>query len=128
MTRRAPAADLARERSLRALDARMAALLDAGGPDLAGRTRAMLAGELDAPGMEGRKMAGPLFHDTAVNLRLPSALLARAEALAPSLADDPLLAAAGRGAGRATVLRLALARGLDALEAEFRTKRPKGRR
>ena len=51
-------------------------------------------------------------------LRLQPALLARAEALVPLLADDTRLAGLGT-VTRSTVLRVALARGLDALEAEY---------
>ena len=51
-------------------------------------------------------------------LRLQPALLARAEALVPLLADDTRHAGLGN-VTRSTVLRVALARGLDALEAEY---------
>lgn len=116
MTWRDPVTDLARERRLRALDARMRDLIATGDPELETRTRAVLAGELAAPDLTEEAMA---LHDRNVNLRLPHDLLERAEHLAPALAADPTLAAAGRGATRATVLRLAIVHGLNALEAQF---------
>jgi len=58
-------------------------------------------------------------NDAATQLRLPSDALARAEALIPALAKDPMLRAAGRGVSRSVVLRLAVLRGLDSLEAEY---------
>jgi len=53
---------------------------------------------------------------------MPAALAARLDALVPHLAEDPDLAAAGR-VTRSMVARLALARGLSALE---RSKRRRG--
>ena len=52
-----------------------------------------------------------------VTLRLPKALLARADALVPRLRENSDLAAFGR-LSRSVVLRLAVLRGLDALENE----------
>lgn len=57
-------------------------------------------------------------------LRLPDALLARVDALIPILERTPEGAAAG--VSRSYVMRLALARGLDALEADHGT--PKRRK
>ena len=50
-----------------------------------------------------------------VQLRLPEAYLARAEALVELLEGDPVLAASGRGT-RSAVLRLAIHHGLAFLE------------
>ena len=104
--------DLARERRIRRNLAKLRDLLDAD-PGLDERTRAMLAGELDSPDLEE-----PMAHDAAVNLRLPRALLDRAEALVPALESDPKLQASR--VTRAVVIRLALAKGLEALEDECR--------
>jgi len=105
--------DLARERRIRRHLAKLRGLLDAD-PGLDERTRAMLAGEIPCPDLEE-----PMAHDAAVNLRLPQALLDRAEALVPALEADVKLQASR--VTRAVVIRLALARGLEALEAEYRT-------
>ena len=58
-------------------------------------------------------------HNEQVVIRMPSALAARLDRLIPALAESGPLAAAGR-VTRSTVARLALARGLDALEAAER--------
>ena len=50
-------------------------------------------------------------------VRLPGALVDRAAALVPALEDDPKLGAGGT-VSRASVLRLALAYGLERIEAE----------
>lgn len=52
-----------------------------------------------------------------VTLRLPKALLARADALVPRLRENNDLFVVGR-LSRSVVLRLAVLRGLDALEIE----------
>jgi len=57
-------------------------------------------------------------NDRHVNLRLPSALMERIEALRPLVAMDPKLQAAR--VTNAVVIRLALIHGLDALEKEYR--------
>ena len=113
----APVADLARERRLRALDSELGELL-ARRPDLADRTRAMLASELPCPDLEDLedRMA---INDAATQLRLPAEALARAEALIPALEAEPMLQAVGRGVSRSSVLRLAVLRGLDSLEKEY---------
>jgi hypothetical protein len=59
-----------------------------------------------------------------VAFRIPQELIDRAEALVDLMATDPkVLALAGRPS-RAAVLRWAIARGLDALEAEYRPASP----
>jgi hypothetical protein len=55
---------------------------------------------------------------TTVQLRLPVSLLEEADALIKALSRDRTLSAAGR-ITRATVLRLALARGLESLTQEY---------
>lgn len=57
-----------------------------------------------------------MHHNEQVVIRMPSVLAARLDRLVPVLAESGPLAAAGR-VTRSTVARLALARGLDALEA-----------
>jgi len=64
-------------------------------------------------------------NDAAVNLRLPSSALARAEALVDDLAADSMLRASARGVTRSVVLRLAVLRGLDSLEAEHKSSKRK---
>lgn len=100
-------ADLARERRIRGKLDELAGLLARGevNPE---RTRAMLAGELDA---EARRMDDDEALGTSI--RLPRDLLARADALA-----DARNARTGERASRSAVLRLALERGIAALERE----------
>ena len=58
-------------------------------------------------------------NDASVNLRLPTAVLRRVEALQTALVEqDPMLRAVGN-VTQAAVLRLALVWGLDALEAKY---------
>ena len=94
--------DLGRERRLRRLDAGLGELLTRR-PDLADRTRAMLAGELPALDLEDRMGT----NDTGVSLRLPTSAVERAAALVEDLAADPMLQGAARGVTRSVVLRLA---------------------
>jgi hypothetical protein len=62
-----------------------------------------------------RRMAAPPRDAQVLTaLRLPPALLARADRLRPALAAELGVAS------RTTVLRAALMRGLDALEAEYK--------
>lgn len=95
-------ADLARERRVRGALAELRALLDTGEVDPE-RTRAMLAGELEAAPVDA--------DDVPTSIRAPRALLERAEALAASLPTRP---------SRSAVLRMALERGMAELEAEAR--------
>jgi hypothetical protein len=55
---------------------------------------------------------------TTVQLRLPTSLIDQADALIEALSRDRDLSAAGR-ITRATVLRLAVARGLESLAQEY---------
>lgn len=97
--------DLARERRICAAVAELRALVAGGAVD-ADRTRAMLAGELEARPVS----TDP---DVSTSLRLPGSLLSRADALAAVLPGPP-----GSKLTRSGVIRAALERGLTALEAE----------
>ena len=63
---------------------------------------------------------GNMAEPTTTTVRLMDVDLARADALIPAVATDPTLRAAGVTVTRSLVLRLAVARGLDLLEAEAR--------
>lgn len=112
--RRRPPIDLAR---VRAAEDRLAARL-AANPALAERTAAMLTGELPCPDLENevRPMQTEALRNA--NVRLSDDALARAVALVPKVAVRSELAAAGR-VTRSDVLRLAVLRGLEAIEAEY---------
>jgi hypothetical protein len=114
--------DLDRERRTRAILAELALLAPKIDPT---RTRAELA-LLDALALSPALEAAPMPEGTAPATRLPVELLARADELVPLLAARPELAAHGR-VTRSTVVRLALARGLDALAADLAAP-PKGRK
>lgn len=101
----APVVDLARERRISAAVAELRDLVDGGAVD-EGRTRAMLAGTLEA-----RAVSDPA--DVSTTLRLPAALLARADELAARLTPPP-----GGRVSRSNVLRAALERGLSAMETD----------
>jgi len=101
----APVVDLARERRIADAVAALGDLLDGGAVD-ADRTRAMLAGELEARPVS----TDP---DVSTSLRLPGSLLTRADALAAVL-PSPV----GVRLNRSGVLRAALERGLSGLEAD----------
>ena len=60
-----------------------------------------------------------MHHDKQVVVRMPAGLADRLDRLVPQLAADPHLAAAGR-VTRSMVARLALMRGLQALEDDRR--------
>ena len=96
-------------------DARTVREALAGPARLAARTRAMLAGALSAPDLEDPTMP----NDVPTSLRLPAELLSRAEALVARVT-----AASGLVVTRSQVVRLALERGLAALEAEYPPARP----
>ena len=64
--------------------------------------------------------------ETLTSLRLPKPLLDRAEALVAKLKKKPEFAV--QRITRSTVIRLALMRGLDALEAEHRLQRKRKQR
>ena len=101
----APVVDLARERRIAGKVAELRNLLDTGAVD-ADRTRAMLAGELEARPVTDDP-------DVSTSIRLPGSLLTRADALAGMLPGPP-----GSKLTRSGVIRAALDRGLAALEAD----------
>lgn len=80
-------------------------------PEVKERTGRYLAGDL-----EGGPMAENMSNRT---LRLPDALLARAEALIPVMEKDPAILPWGGTINQSIVLRAALAAGLDALEERY---------
>ena len=63
-------------------------------------------------------------HEEQVSIRLPSDLVKRAEKLVPRLEKETEFAA--WRISRAAVLRLAVARGLEALEEQYGTRRGAG--
>lgn len=85
-------------------------------PEIRERTAAFLASDPSPSTME-ILVSEPA--STAQPVKLPPELLARADALTERLAAHPSLIGYTR-ATRATVVRLALARGLDALAEELR--------
>jgi hypothetical protein len=91
--------DLGAERRARALVAQLRAVLDAGEVDTT-RTAEMLSGDLETARMD---------LESPTTLRLPRALLDRAEAVAAALPAHP---------SRSAVLRRAVEMGIAALEAE----------
>jgi hypothetical protein len=111
--------DLARERRVAAKLDELGSMLDAH-PDLSDRTAAMLRGALPCPDLEVNMPA------VTITIRAPADLVERAEALRPILSRTDLRAVGGGDVSRGAVLRLALARGLDALEAEHGRKAAKG--
>ncbi len=75
--------------------------------------------------MPARKQVAKATAESATknaNIRLPRALLARADALIPALSGDAEVVAHGV-VKQSTVLRLAMMRGLDVLEQREREKR-----
>ncbi len=80
-------------------------------PHIAARTAAYLAGDL--PGLEDPMTR----NDVQIVLRLPQVIRDRADALIPLLESRQEIAALGK-VTRSKVIRLALVKGLDALERE----------
>ena len=109
--RRRPS-DLSRDRIRAALATLEQALAE--NPELARRSHAVVAGRLPAPELEEQPTRS---NDKQVAIRLSTALLKRAEKLAQKLATDPSHSSVYR-VSRSAVLRRALLRGLEALEAE----------
>ena len=72
-----------------------------------------------------------MSESTIVTLRLPQSLVDRADALIPRLGEEDHMLMVGR-VSRSIVLRLAVLKGLEAIEAQTQdsstSKRPKGRR
>lgn len=67
-----------------------------------------------------RKSANKAAKTPVVSMRLPDEVTRRADALVEALAERDEFRAAAGGVTRSTVIRLAILRGLDALEAESR--------
>ncbi len=118
MKRRQPT-DLARERRIRSTLGRLRERL-AHDPELARRTHAALTGRLAAPDLEEQTMT----NEDQVTIRLPKGFLERTEKLAKKLAADPTHSTPFR-VSRAAVLRMALLRGVEALEADLAAKAKK---
>jgi len=117
--------NLGRERRIRGNLAELHALL-ADNATLADRTQRLMAGELPCPGLEEENMTERELQSA----RIPANLMARANALVPVLEGVPELAAFGR-VTKSAVIRLALFKGLQALEDEYgkpSKTRAKGRR
>jgi hypothetical protein len=115
VSRRKPI-DLARERRIRTNLAKLKEML-AKDQELARRTHAALAGRIPAPDLEEPTMT----NEEQVSIRVPRGFLERVEKLARRLAKDPRHSTAYR-VTRASTLRLALLRGVEALEAEQAAK------
>jgi len=113
--------DLARARRLRALDAELANETN-DNATLVARLEAVARGDIPNP-LETTTMAP----NEPLMLRMPQALLDRAEALVPAVEASEVGAALGR-VTRAAVLRMAIARGLAELEAEYLGKKRLRRR
>jgi hypothetical protein len=111
--------NFARERRLRELDDQAAALLE-GNPALAVRTRDYLNGRVSTM-KRTKKQTTLTAHDSErmLNLRVPTALLARGDALVRMVAADTELPTTGR-VTRSTVFRMALIEGLKVLERRYR--------
>lgn len=76
-------------------------------------------------GMPKRRSPKPPAHaDALTSIRLPQALLARADALLPVLNNVPSLTAIAP-VTRAAVLRLAMVAGMEALETRYRKEGPR---
>lgn len=115
--RRRRVVDLGRVRaSLARLDS-----LIVSSPELGSRTAAWMATDPDLDSLEALM---PTDSDSGAQpVKLPPHLIARADDLVPLLAARPDLAAYGR-VSRTSVVRLALARGLEALAADLAAPRP----
>lgn len=104
--------DLDRERRVRSNLAELRTLTMA--PAVAGRTLALRDLALSLSTLED-----PMGNDKATSVRLPEEVLERLDALAARLAEDPTIRAlAGGTLSRSAVLRIAVTRGLEVLEAE----------
>lgn len=118
--RRSRVVDLARERRIRAALNEVRSLTSLN----VDRYRGALAGSLPIarPGSDTLEALVPDTASRPPAARLPADLLQRADDLVPLLAARPDLAGYGR-VSRSAVVRIALARGLDALAAELAPKR-----
>jgi len=111
--------ELARERRIRTNLAKLKEMLSKD-PELARRTHAALAARIPAPDLEGTTMT----NEEQVSIRLPAGFLERVGKLARRLAKDPTHSTPFR-VTRAAALRMALLRGVEALEADFKDKAKK---
>ena len=84
-------------------------------PTLSARTAAMLRGEIACPELEIPHMTKNTVQTT---VRLPAELVRRLEKMEATMGKDPALAAFR--ISFQSVMRTAIARGLDAMEAEKR--------
>jgi len=107
---------------VRAARARIEAILTEH-PEVRERTAALFAADPTAP--ELTALEEPVTKQ-AVSVKLDTGALARADALIPALAADPILGSVVR-ASRAEVIRLALAEGLAVLEARYKPAKGKTR-
>lgn len=103
---------------VKAAEASIAAVLSRR-PDIRLRTQHFLSGELSPDDME-LLMAEHLTR--TIPLRLPDSIIERADKLKDVMAEVDELAAVGRVA-RTSVLRLAILKGLEVLEAEHLEKK-----
>ncbi|MCA9000545.1 MAG: hypothetical protein KDB61_01385 [Planctomycetes bacterium] len=84
-------------------------------PEIAERTARYLVGELEGDPMPEKENTGDAI------VRVPRELADRCEALLPSLNADPEIRALGKRVSRAMAVRLALLRGIEALERKAKT-------
>jgi hypothetical protein len=117
VSRRRKPTELDRERQIRVGFVKLKEML-ARDPELARRTHAALTGRLAAPDLEEET---DVSNEEQVSIRLPTELLDRAEKLARKLAADPTHSTVFR-VTRAAALRMALLRGVEALEADLASK------
>lgn len=76
--------------------------------------------------MEELGMGRPRVSETQTSIRLPSTLTERAEKMAEILShEEAFIASSPSGVPTSFILRMAIARGLDSLEAEYSKKRAK---
>ena len=115
--------DMARKRRVRALYKELTDLVDSA-PSLRERTEAMLNGDLPCAELEVDIMSEKRSRgmESQISLRLPGALLERLEALVPHLVEDPSMGAWGRPT-RSVLIRMAIMKGVEALEAQYGVKR-----
>lgn len=116
MSRRTPGTvDLARAR---AAEERIAQRL-ADNPHLRDRTAAMLAGDLECPGMDEKEQPEVTEGTHQLSIRLPARDVARADAMIGQAHLVPELRTVG-SPNRSDILRAALTRGLTQIEQELR--------
>ena len=102
---------------VRAAEAAMAERLRQA-PEIAERTARFLGAEPAAADLEALMADDSERFDYNLGLKVPRSVLQRAEALRPKVAQDKAYRATGR-VSRSAVIRMALLKGLEALEAEY---------